>query len=217
VPSKPDPFGETSPVEKLSKAHDLSAFDCGKESLNVWLKRWALTNQASDSGQTYVLHRDDVVIGYYTLTAGSVRPEDAPARISKGLAKNPIGVILLARMAIDKREHGKGLGSALLKDALLRVMAAADTVGARALLVHALDDEARAFYERFDFERSPVHEYSLMLLTKEIRRMGSESRACVVFRIPSAAPSRSTAACRIFGWPRSRARRRPFGRSRDGS
>jgi GNAT superfamily N-acetyltransferase len=157
------------PVEKLSKSHELSAFDCGKESLNVWLKRWALANQRADASQTYVLHRDGVVIGYYALTAGSVRPDEAPSRISKGLAKNPIGVILLARLAVDKREHGKGFGSALLKNALVRVMSAAETIGARALLVHALDEEARGFYERFDFERSPVHEYHLMLLMKDMR------------------------------------------------
>ena len=166
----PDPAGTPpSPVVKLSKDHDRTAFDCGKESLNAWLKRWALTNQQSNSAQTYVIHRGAVVVGYYTLTAGSVSPDEAPARVSKGLSRNPIGVILLARLAIDKRERGKGLGSALLKDALLRVMSAAETIGARALLVHALDDEARAFYEKFDFERSPANEYHLMLLMKDLR------------------------------------------------
>lgn len=170
----PKPTASLSPVEKLSKAHDLSAFDCGKKSLDTWLKRWALTNQQSDSAQAYVVHRNGVVVGYYTLTAGSVRPEEAPARVSKGLPRHPIGIVLLARLAIDKREHGKGLGSALLKDALLRVMSAADAIGARALLVHALDDEARAFYEKFDFERSPVNEYHLMLLVKDLRaQLGS--------------------------------------------
>lgn len=156
-------------VEKLSKDHDLSVFDCGKESLNVWLKRWALANERADSSRTYVLHREGVVVGCYALSAGSVRPDEAPVRVAKGLARNPIGVILLARLALDRREHGKGLGAALLKDALLRVMSAADAVGARALLVHALDDEARAFYERFGFERSPVREYHLMLMMKDLR------------------------------------------------
>lgn len=166
----PKPIGAPlSRVEKLSRAHDLSAFACGKEGLDTWLKRWALTNQQSDSAQTYVVHRDRVVVGYCTLTAGSVRPDEAPARVSRGLPNNPIGVILLARLAIDKHEHGKGLGSAILKDALLRVMSAADAIGARALLVHALDDEARRFYEKFEFERSPVNEYHLMLLMKDLR------------------------------------------------
>lgn len=163
--------GSFAPIEKLSKAHDLAAFDCGKESLNTWLKHWALINLQSDSTQTYVLHREGVVVGYYSLTAGSIDPDEASPRVAKGLPQNPIGVVLLARLAVDKREQGKALGSALLRDALLRVAAAAEKIGARALLVHALDDEARAFYERFDFERSPVNEYHLMLLMKDLRTL----------------------------------------------
>ncbi len=168
--SQPKPHeGPLSPIEKISKAHDASTFDCGTESLNAWLKRYALVNQQNDAAQTYVLHRNGLVVGYYALTAGSVRPEEAPGRISKGLAKHPIGVILLARLATDKREQGKGLGKALLKDALLRTMSAADAIGARAVLVHAIDDEARRFYERFGFERSPIDELELMLLMKDLR------------------------------------------------
>lgn len=161
--------GRLSSVDKLSGAHDLSRFDCGIESLNVWLRRFALVNQQSDSAQTFVVHRSGSVVGYYSLTAGSVRPEEAPARIAKGLARHPIGVILLARLAVDKREQGQGLGKALLKDALLRAAGAADTIGARAVLVHAIDDGARRFYERFGFERSPVDEFELMLLMKDLR------------------------------------------------
>lgn len=108
-------------------------------------------------------------MGYYSLTAGSVRPEEAPPRIAKGLARHPIGIILLARLAIDTREQGRGLGKALLKDALLRAAGAADTIGARAVLVHAIDDGARRFYEHFEFERSPVAEFELMLLMKDLR------------------------------------------------
>lgn len=158
------------PVEKLSKTHDLSAFDCGNDRLDEWLKKFALVNQQSDSTQTYVVQRGAAVVGYYALTAGSVRPEEAPERIAKELAKHPIGVILLARLAVDNREKGKGLGKALLKDALLRILAAADTIGARAVLIHAIDSEARAFYEHFDFERSPLDEFELMLLIKDLRR-----------------------------------------------
>ena len=158
-----------SAVTKLSKKHDLSIFDCGNESLNVWLKRFALTNLQSDSAQTFVVHRAGVVVGYFSLTAGSVRPEEAPPRVSKGLARHPIGVILLARLAVDKKEQGYGLGKALLKNALLRVLAATDTIGARAVLVHAIDEEARKFYEHFGFERSPIDEFELMLLMKDLR------------------------------------------------
>lgn len=160
-----------SPVEKLTAEHHLAAFDCGKESLNSWLKRFAFTNMKSDSAQTYVVHRANSVIGYYSLAAGSIRHEDASERVKKGLAKHPIAVILLARLAVGLSEQGHGLGRALLKDALLRIAGAADTIGARAVLVHAIDDEARKFYERFDFERSPVDEFELMLLMKDLRAL----------------------------------------------
>ncbi len=158
-----------SSIERLAKSHDLSAFDCGNARLNDWLRRFALANQQSDSARTYVVHRERVVVGYYSLCAGSVRPEEAPGRVSKGLARRPIGVILLARLAVDAREQGRGLGEALLKDALLRILSAAEAIGARAVLVHAIDERARGFYERFGFERSPIDEFELMLLTKDLR------------------------------------------------
>ena len=160
-----------SHVEKLSGARDVAAFDCGTESLNTWLKRYALVNQQSDSAQTYVLHRAGAVVGYYALSAGSVRPEEASGRESKGLAKHPIGIIPLARIAIDAKEQGKGLGKALLKDALLRILSAADAIGARAVLVHAIDEGARRFYEHFGFERSPLDGFELMLLMKDLRAL----------------------------------------------
>lgn len=158
-----------SAVEKLTKDADLGGFDCGNPTLNDWLKRFSLVNQQSDSSQTYVVCRNKGVVGYYSLTVGSVRPEESPARIAKGLARHPIGVILLARLAIDKQEQGTGLGKALLKDALIRIEAAADTVGVRAVLVHAIDQNARQFYEYFGFERSPVDPFQLLLLMKDIR------------------------------------------------
>lgn len=158
-----------SSIEKLAKHHDLSFFDCGKPSLNDWLRRFALTNQQNDSTRTYVLHRARKVVGYYSLSAGSVRKEDSPARIAKGLARHPIGVILLARLAVDHTEHGAGLGKALLMDALSRALAASNAIGARAVLVHALDEEAVAFYKKFGFEPSPLDAKQLMLLMKDLR------------------------------------------------
>ena len=159
-----------SGVEKLTTSHDVSQFDCERNpELNDWLKRFALVNQASDSAQTYVVHRAMRVIGYYSLTAGSVRHDEAPARMAKGLAKHPIGVIILARLAVDKPDQRKGIGKALLKDALFRIMAAADTVGARAVLVHAIDDQAAKFYKDCDFEPSPIDPLVLMLLMKDLR------------------------------------------------
>jgi GNAT superfamily N-acetyltransferase len=116
-----------------------------------------------------VLHRARKVLGYYSLSAGSVRQEDSPVRIAKGLAKHPIGVILLARLAVDRAEHGAGLGKTLLADALARALSAADSIGARAILAHAVDEEAAAFYKKFGFERSPLDPKQLMLLMKDLR------------------------------------------------
>jgi GNAT superfamily N-acetyltransferase len=160
-----------SKVETLSAEHDVSRFDCGThESLNDWLKRFALLNQKNESVRTYVVHRNRSVIGHYSISAGSVFAEEAPARISRGLARHPIPVILLARLAIDKDEKGAGLGKALLKDALLRIASAANIVGARAVLVHAIDESAKKFYLHFNFEPSPIHELQLMLLMKDLRK-----------------------------------------------
>jgi GNAT superfamily N-acetyltransferase len=167
----PHPKSPLSKVEAISAEHDASRFDCGgHESLNDWLKRFALTNQKNESARTYVVHRNRLVVGYYSISAGSVSAEEAPARISKGLARHPIPVILLARLAVDKDEKGAGLGKALLKDALLRIAQAADIVGARAVLVHAIDEPAKKFYLHFDFEPSPIHELQLMLLMKDLRK-----------------------------------------------
>ncbi len=158
-----------SNVEKLTESHDLSQFDCGNSSLSDWLRRYAFLNQRNDSAQTYVVHRTNSVVGYYSLAAGSVNQKEASSRIAKGLARHPIGVILLARLAVDKQEQRSGLGKALLKDALIRIEGAAETIGARAVLVHAIDDKARKFYERFDFEPSPIDSLQLMLLMKDLR------------------------------------------------
>ncbi|HEY6467482.1 MAG TPA: GNAT family N-acetyltransferase [Candidatus Acidoferrales bacterium] len=156
-------------VEKLTGLHSISVFNCGRSSLDDWLKRFALTNQQNDSARTYVFVRSGSVSGYYSLSAGSVRVEEAPTRIAKGLARYPIGVILLARLAVDLREQGTGLGKVLLYDALGRCLAASDSIGARAVLVHAIDDAAAAFYRKFDFVESPIDSHQLMLLMKDLR------------------------------------------------
>ena len=161
-----------SQVEKLTASHSLDAFDCGKEPLDRFLKRFALTNQKSGSAQTYVVCRGvGRVVGYYSLCVGAVEHAEAPERIVKGLAKHPIPVMLLARLAIDRSEQGRGLGKALLKDALLRTVQAAEIAGIRALLVHAKDDEARAWYAAFEFEPSSTDAYQLFLLMKDLRAL----------------------------------------------
>ncbi len=166
------PSNELRPgTQKLSRDHDLARFDCGKTALNDWLVRYAWQNQQADAAKTYVTSRGNRVVGYYSLVASSVRRSDAPERIAKGLANHPIGVILLARLALDVAEKGQGLGKALLKDALVRTAQAAEIVGVRALLVDAIDDEARRFYMHFNFEPSSVGPMHLMLLMKDLRAM----------------------------------------------
>jgi predicted N-acetyltransferase YhbS len=157
-----------SPVP-LDATHDVSAFDCGVPALNNYLRKFALQNQRGQSARTYVATRGECVVGYYTLAAASARREETPARVAKGLAAHPVPVILLARLAVDSGEKGKGLGAGLLKDALLRAVQAADIVGCRAVMVHAKDEGARRFYERFGFEPSPADPLRLFLLMKDIK------------------------------------------------
>src|SRR5262245_12795567 len=140
-----EPLPLSRPVT-LEATHDLSAFDCGAAALNDYLKKYAFQNHQNQSARTYVACRANQVVGYYSLAAGSVRREETPSRVSKGLAGHPVPVILLARLAVDRGERGKGLGAGLLKDALLRAVQAADLIGCRAVLVHAKDESAKAFY-----------------------------------------------------------------------
>ena len=161
-----------TPVGKLNNSHDVEGFDCGKEPLNRFLKRHALANQKASSSQTYVVCRGGGrVIGYYALAVGAVEYEEAPGRVTKGLARHPVPVMLLARLAVNRAEQGQGFGKALLKNAILRTAQAADIAGMRALLVHAKDDEARAWYEGFDFEPSPTDALHLFLLMKDLRAL----------------------------------------------
>lgn len=162
-------------IALLDDTHDVSAFDCGQPELNDWLRRFALVNQRSDSVRAYVAHRDGRVVGYYALTTGSADRSTVPTRIGRGLPNHPVPLIVLARFAVDRDEQGQGLGAALLKDALLQVVRAADTIGVRALVVHAKDDEARRFYEHFDFDPSPTDPLHLFLLLKDIRAILGES------------------------------------------
>ena len=157
-------------IDKLSREHDLTQFNCGNATLNSWLAKYAWTNHQADSARTYVTLKRNVVVGYYSLTTGSVHKHESPARITKGLANHPVGVVLLARLAVDNRQQGKGLGKALLFDALSRIEKAADIVAVRAVMVHAIDEAARNFYRHFEFEPSPVDPFQLLLLLKDLRK-----------------------------------------------
>src|SRR5207302_424602 len=111
--TRDDPLEAVLP---LDHNHDVSGFDCGQPALNEYLQKYALANQQNRSGRTYVVTRGSTVVGYYTLAAGSVEPSTAPSRVTKGLGRYPVPIILLARLAVDQKEKGKGLGQALLKD-----------------------------------------------------------------------------------------------------
>jgi GNAT superfamily N-acetyltransferase len=162
---------EARRVEKLRADHPIESFDCSREELNRYLLRYAWQNQQAGAAQTYVGLAGDGVIGYYTLAVGHVMREEAPERLTKGLARHPFPIMLLARLAVDHRWQGQGVGKALLKDAMLRTLQAADIAGIRAFAVHAKDEEARRFYLKFDFIPSPSDPMHLFVLLKDVRRI----------------------------------------------
>ena len=157
----------------LSESHDCEGFDCGHAPLNDWLRRYAFQNQRANAARTFVVCREEEqwVIGYYSLAVGAVDHAAAPDRVRKGLARHPIPVMVLARLAVDIRHQGKKIGRSLLKDAVMRTLQASDIAGIRAIFVSAKDDRARSFYERFGFEPSPIHPLQLMLLLKDCREI----------------------------------------------
>lgn len=159
----PDPF---------EKAHERSGFDCGVLSLNEWLLNHARGAGGVGSAKTFVVldaEQRNRVVGYHALTAAEISHENATEQVRKGMPRYPIPAVLLSRLAVDSTVKGKRIGALLLRDAMLRALVASDQVGARVLLVHALDDEAAAFYEHHGFEASPTDQHNLQLLIKDIR------------------------------------------------
>lgn len=156
-------------IEKLRRDHAIDAFDCGESSLNRFLQRHALQGQQAGASQTYLAMNGAVVEGFHSLTVGQLEYAEAPERLTKGQARHPIPVMVLARLAVSLEQQGQGLGTDLLRDAMLRTLAVADIAGIRALTVHAKTDAARAFYEKFDFSRLPTDPNHLFLLLKDIR------------------------------------------------
>ncbi|MBX3568390.1 MAG: GNAT family N-acetyltransferase [Rhizobiaceae bacterium] len=158
-------------IEKLTRKHAVDAFDCGEEPLNRFLVRYALPNQQANASQTYVGLSGENVIGFYTLVVGEVAYEGAPERLTIGLARHPVPIMLLARLAVGKDWQGKGVGAGLLRDAILRTLQAADIAGIRAFTVHAKDDRARSFYRHFGFVESPSDPLHLFALVKDLRSL----------------------------------------------
>ena len=158
-------------IEKLNRQHKVEAFDCGAEPLNQFLAKYALLNQSANAAQTYVALDGEMVIGYYTLVVGEVQHGDSPERLRKGLSRHPIPIMVLARLAVDRKRQGQSLGQWLVKDAIGRTLYAADIAGIRALVVHAKDDRARDFYRRFGFAAGFTDPLHLYVLTKELRAL----------------------------------------------
>jgi GNAT superfamily N-acetyltransferase len=149
----------------------LDGFDSGVPSLDAWLLRYARIAAAAGSARTYVTTTGDRVAGYYALSVGEVARGSAEGRLARGLGSHPIPVMLLARLAVDRRDHGRGLGAGLLRDAIARTLAVSEQAGVRALVVSATDASAAAFYEHFGFEPLPGDELRLFLLQKDMRRL----------------------------------------------
>jgi GNAT superfamily N-acetyltransferase len=167
--SAPDKRALTAP-SPLAAEHELEEFNSGTPPLDEWLKRRARQNEASGASRTYVIAEGRRVVGYYGLAAGSVLHEVATSRVRRNMP-DPVPVALLGRLAVDRQWQGRGLGAALLRDAVLRVVGAAGTIGVRALLVHAISDEAKAFYERWGFRPSATDPMTLMITMEEAQKM----------------------------------------------
>ena len=158
------------PPEKLSAGHDVSRFDSGEPALDDWLRRRALHNEASGASRTYVVCAGRRVIGYYALSAGAIDHAHAPGRVKRNMP-DPSPVVVLGRLAVDKGSHGKGVGTGLLRDAVLRTLQAAEIAGVRAILVHAISEAAKRFYEKYGFIASPVDPMTVMIATAEAARI----------------------------------------------
>ena len=154
----------------IAEDDDVSTFYSGEPSLDEYLHKRALANQVQGASRCFVTCRDGRVVGYYALASASIQHREVAGKVRRNMP-DPVPVILLSRLAVDRRAQGSGLGRNLLRDAILRSVEASEIIGVRALLVHALKDTARTFYERFDFEPSPTDPLHLLLLMKDARTL----------------------------------------------
>jgi GNAT superfamily N-acetyltransferase len=167
------PSDRLSPPEKLSPDHDLSQFQCGEPALDDWLRKRAFQNEESGASRTYVVCVGRRVVAYYALAAGAVAHVDAPGRVRRNMP-DPVPVMVIGRLAIDQSIQGQGIGPALLRDAILRTLQAAEIAGIRAILVHAISERAKHFYEKWGFISSPVEPLTLMITVAETRKAVAE-------------------------------------------
>ena len=160
---------DITPPEKLTPDHDTSSFDSGVSQLDDWLKRRALANEKSGASRTYVMCASGRVVGYYALANGAVAHSEVTGKVRRNMPE-PIRVMVLGRLAIDRAYQGRRLGAGLLRDAMLRTLQAADIAGIRAILVHAISEEAKKFYERCGFSPSPVDPMTLMITVADAEK-----------------------------------------------
>jgi predicted N-acetyltransferase YhbS len=154
---------EISAPQPLTSGHLLDKFNCGEPVLDEWLKRRAMSNQLSGASRTFVvLDQDSLVCGYYAMAAGAVAHQMATSSVRRNMP-DPVPVMVLARLAVDLRVQGVKLGASLLQDAVNRAVMVAENAGVRALLVHALNDKAKEFYEHYGFQSSSLNTMTLML------------------------------------------------------
>ena len=169
-------MGEMSgllPPEPLADRHDIGDFRSGEASLDEWLKRRARANQVSGASRTYVVCEEERVIGYYALASGVVTVESAPGRFRRNMP-DPIPVAVLARLAVHRDWHGMGIGRAMFRDAAGRVGHAADAIGIRGIVVHAISEDAKDFYLALGFDVSPSEPMVLMVTLSNIRAAGMD-------------------------------------------
>jgi len=157
---------QIKPPEKLSSKHDLSQFRCGEPTLDDWLRRRAFQNEESGASRTYVACVGKRVLAYYALAVGAVAHAGAPGRIRRNMP-DPVPVMVIGRLAVDETAQGQAIGAALLRDAILRTLQAAEIAGIRAILVHAISERAKRFYEKCGFTASPVEPMTLMITVAE--------------------------------------------------
>lgn len=153
----------------IQMTHTLDAFDCGEESLNRWLKERARKREETHSARTYVTCVGDVVVGYSCLASGAVTRAGAAKSLQRNMP-GPVPVMILGRLAIDRSHQGQGIGQALLRDAILRTLSVSELAGVVALLAHALNEQARQFYLRYEFLVSPLGPMTVMLPLKRARQ-----------------------------------------------
>jgi predicted N-acetyltransferase YhbS len=157
-----------SAPEPLARHHDVEAFGSGIESLDNWLKRRALKNQATGASRSFVACDGRRVLAYYALASSAITIDAAPGSFRRNMP-DPIPVVVLGRLAVDRSRQGGGLGRALVREAGLRVIQAADIIGIRGMIVHALSDEAATFYQRVGFEPSPLDPMTLVITLADLK------------------------------------------------